>query len=179
MFAVGDRVVHNEHGICRITGISKRQFPGQDEKDYYEMVPLADDGYGTTFYTAVDHGGRLRSPMTQEQILEMIDTMPEIEPMTIASTGNRMLDMENIKNSYNELMRSGNPQDWVLLLRTIYRKGKQLSARKKRISEFESHARENSERLLYGEIAGVMEIPFRSVEGFITDRIETKTVVTG
>ncbi len=179
MFAVGDRVVHNEHGICRITGISKRHFPGQEEKDYYEMVPLADDGYGTTFYTAVDHGGRLRIPMTQEQILEMIDSMPEVEPMTIASTGNRMLDMENIKNSYNALMRSGNPQDWVLLLRTIYRKGKQLSARKKRISEFESHARENSERLLYGEIAGVMEIPFRSVEGFITDRIETKTVVTG
>ena len=76
-------------------------------------------------------------------------------------------------------MRSGNPQDWVLLLRTIYRKGKQLSARKKRISEFESHARDNSERLLYGEIAGVMDIPFRSVEGFITDRIETKTAAAG
>ena len=178
MFAVGDKVVHNEHGICRITGISKRQFPGQDEKDYYEMVPLADDGYGTTFYTAVDHGGRLRCPMTQEQILEMIDSMPGIEPMTVTSTGNRMLDMENIKNSYNALMRSGDPRDWVLLLRTIYRKGKQLSARKKRISVFESHARDNSERLLYGEIAGVMEIPVRSVEKFITNRIESGAAVS-
>ena len=174
MFAVGDRVVHSDYGICRITAVSKRQFPGQPEKDYYEMVPLTDDGYGTTFYTAVDHGGRLRSPMTQEQILEMIDSMPEIEPMTIASTGNRMLDMENIKNSYNALMRSGNPRDWVQLLRTIYRKGKELSVKKKRISEYESHARDNSERLLYGEISGVMDIPFHSVEHFITERIESK-----
>ena len=174
MFAVGDRVVHNEYGICRITGISKRQFPGRGETDYYEMVPLTDDGYGTIFFTAVEHGGRLRSPMTQQQILEMIDTMPEVEPLTVVSTGNRMLDMENIKSSYNALMRSGNPRDWVRLLRTIYSKGKELSAKKKRISEFESHARDNSERLLYGEIAGVMDIPVRSVEGFITKRIESK-----
>ena len=174
MFAVGDCVVHSDYGICRITKISKRRFPGQDEKDYYEMVPLADDRYGTTFYIAVEHGGRLRYPMTQEQILEMIDTMPEIEPITIASTGNRILDMENIKNSYNSLMRSGNPRDWVQLLRTIYRKEKELSVKKKRISEYESHARDNSERLLYGEIAGVMEIPFCSVEHFITERIESK-----
>ena len=174
MFAVGDSVVHNEYGICRITGISKHQFPGQDEKEYYEMVPLADDGYGTTFFTAVEHGGRLRAPMTQEQILEMIDTMTEIEPLTVTATGNRMLDMENVKNSYNSLMRSGNPRDWVQLLRTIYRKGRELSAKKKRITEFESHARDNSERLLYGEIAGVMKIPFHSVEGFITKRIESK-----
>lgn len=174
MFAVGDSVVHNEYGICRITGISKRQFPGHGETDYYEMVPLTDDGFRTTFYTAVDNAGRLRSPMSQDQILEMIDSMPEVEPLKVVSTGNRMLDMENVKNGYNALMRSGNPQDWVRLLRTIYSKGKELSLKKKHISEFESYARNNSERLLYGEIAGVMDIPVRSVERFITERIESK-----
>ncbi len=172
MFTVGDKVVHNQYGICKITGISKRRFPGQEQKDYYEMTPLADDGYGTTFYIAVDHDGLIREPMSPDQILSMIDSMPKTEPLVLESTGNRMLDMENIKTTYSTLMRSGNPQDWVLLLRTIYRKGIQLSAQKKRISEFESHARDNSEKLLYGEIAGVMNIPIHSVEGFITERIE-------
>lgn len=172
MFTVGDKVVHNQYGICKITGISKRRFPGQEQKDYYEMTPLADDGYGTTFYIAVDHDGLIREPMSPDQILSMIDSMPKTEPLKLESTGNRMLDMENIKTTYSSLMRSGNPQDWVLLLKTIYRKGKQLSAQKKRISEFESHVRDNSEKLLYGEIAGVMNIPIHSVEGFITERIE-------
>ena len=172
MFTVGDKVVHNQYGICKITGISKRRFPGQEQKDYYEMTPLTDDGYGTTFYIAVDHDGLIREPMSPDQILSMIDAMPKTEPLVLESTGNRMLDMENIKTTYSALMRSGNPQDWVLLLRTIYRKGKQLSAQKKRISEFESHTRDNSEKLLYGEIAGVMNIPIHSVEGFITERIE-------
>lgn len=172
MFTVGDKVVHNQYGICKITGISKRRFPGQEQKDYYEMTPLADDGYGTTFYIAVDHDGLIREPMSPDQILSMIDDMPKTEPLVLESTGNRMLDMENIKTTYSALMRSGNPQDWVLLLRTIYSKGKQLSAHKKRISEFESHARDNSEKLLYGEIAGVMGIPVHSVESFITERIE-------
>ena len=173
MFAVGDKVVHNDFGICKITAISRRHFPGQDEKDYYEMVPLTDDGYGTIFYITVDHGGKLREPMTCDQILSMIDAMPSIEPLEIRPTGNRMIDMENIKSTYNKLLRSGDPLDWVLLLRTIYRKGKDLAAKKRHISGYESHARENSERLLYGEIAGVMDIPVHSVESFITSRIES------
>ncbi len=175
MFAIGDKVVHNDYGICRITGIKSKKFPGQEEKDYYEMVPLTDDGYGTTFFTAVDHGGKLRAPMEREQILRMIDSMPGMDPLKIESTGNRILDMENIKVRYTELMRSGNPQDWILLLRTIYRKGQQLSAQRKRISEFEARTRENSERLLYSEIAGVMDIPVQDVENFITRRIEDKS----
>lgn len=174
MFAIGDKVVHHEYGICRITNICLRKFPGQEPQEYYEMTPLSDDGYGTTFYIAVDHGGKLREPLTKEQILAMIDSMPGIDPLKIESSGNRILDMENIKTTYTSLMNSGNPQDWVLLLRTIYRKDRQLSAQRKRLSEFESHARNNSERLLYGEIAGVMDIPVSHVEQFITGRIENK-----
>ena len=172
MFQVGEKVVHNEYGICRITGIAGHKFPGQEEKEYYEMVPLEDDGFGTTFFTAVEDGMKLREPMSREKILAMIDTMPGIAPLTIESSGNRAADMEIVKTTYNSLLHSGSPEDWVLLLRTIYRKGKQLSAQRKRISEFEAHARENSERLLYGEIAGVMEIPVTKVEDFITQRIE-------
>ncbi len=71
-------------------------------------------------------------------------------------------------------MNSGDPRDWVVLLRTIYRKEQQLSSQRKRLSEFETYARDNSERLLYGEIAGVMDIPVSRVEQFITQRIENK-----
>ena len=172
MFAVGDKVVHNDYGICRIVKVGPRRFPGQETRDYYEMTPLADDGYGTTFFMAVDQGEMLREPLSRGQILEMMDAMPDIDPLKIESCGNRAQDMENVKTEYTRLMRSGDPKDWVLLLRTIYRKSRLLSAQHKRIPEFEAYARDNSERLLYGEIAGVMEIPVNRVEQFITDRIE-------
>lgn len=174
MFEVGDKVMHHDYGMCRITGIAARKFPGQDEKTYYEMVPLADDGFSTIFYTDVTQTGKMREPMSRDQILEMIDSMPETDPLTIESTGNRAMDLEKVKTTYTALMHSGNPQDWVILLRTIYRKGKQLSAQRKRLSEFEAHTRDNSERLLYGEIAGVMDIPINDVEKFIARRIEEK-----
>lgn len=174
MFAVGDKVVHHEYGICRIINIVPRRFPGQEPREYYEMTPLSEDGYGTKFYIPVDHGGKLRAPLTRDQIFSMIDAMPETELLKIETSGNRTLDMENIKTAYNSLMNSGDPRDWVILLRTIYRKGKQLSARKKRLSEFEVYTRDNSERLLYGEIACVMDIPVSRVEQFITQRIENK-----
>ena len=174
MFAVGDKVVHSDYGICRVVRMGPRRFPGQETRDYYEITPLADDGYGTTFFTAVDHGGKLREPLSREQILEMIDAMPDIDPVKIESCGNRTQDMENIKTEYTRLMRSGNPKDLVVLLRTIYRKSRKLSEQHKRIPEFEAYARENSERLLYGEISGVMGIPVNRVEQFISDRIGNK-----
>ena len=176
MFAVGDKVVHHEFGICKITKISVHQFTGQDIQNYYEMVPFTDDGHGTTYYIKTSQNDLLRKPMDPDQILSMIDSMPQMEPLKIESTGNRVLDAENVKNTYNMLMRSGDPQDLVLLLRTIYRKDQQLSTQKKRISEFESYARENCEHLLYGEIAGVMEIPIQSVEQFITNRIDGEKI---
>lgn len=174
MFVVGEKVVHPEYGICRITNVGLRRFPGQEPQDYYEMTPLMDDGYGTTFYIPVENGGKLRKPLNREQIFAMIDAMPEIDPLKIEASGNRMLDMDKIKTTYTSLMNSGDPRDWVILLRTIYRKGKQLSSQRKRLSEFETYARDNSERLLYGEIAGVMDIPVSRVEQFITQRIENK-----
>lgn len=174
MFEVGDKVVHNDYGICQIIGITARRFPGQDRQDYYEMIPLRDDGFGTRFFSAVGLEGKLRKPMSREQILFMIDSMLSADPLRIETTGNRALDMENIRSAYDTLLRSCDPQDWVILLRTIYRKGQLLSARRKRISEFESHTREASERLLYGEIADVMGIPVNEVESFITDRIKNK-----
>ena len=53
MFAVGDKVVHHEYGICRIINIVPRRFPGQEPREYYEMTPLSEDGYGTKFYIPV------------------------------------------------------------------------------------------------------------------------------
>ncbi len=174
MFEIGDKVVHHEYGLCCIKNVVSRRFPGQEPQDYYEIAPLADDGYGTLVYIAVDHGGKLRKPLSREQILSMIDSMPETETLEIKTSGNRVLDMENIKMTYSSLMNSGNPRDWVILLRTIYQKGKMLSAQRKKLSEFEMNARDNSERLLYGEIAGVMDIPVSRVEEFITEHIENR-----
>lgn len=172
MFQIGDKVVHNEFGICRVTGISCRKFPGQEQQDYYEISPLSDDGYGTRLYVSVNKNDRLREPMTREQILETIDAMPQTDPLVLPSTGNRVLDMENAKAAYKSLLHSGDPRDRVILLRTIHQKSEKLSAQKKKIAEFEVNARNNSEHLLYGEIAAVMDIPAKDVEKFITERIE-------
>lgn len=172
MFSVGDTVIHNEYGICRITDIRNGKLPGQEPQDYYVMVPLADDEYGTTFYVTVRQESCMRAPLTKEQILSLIDRMPETDPVRIPAGENRTQDAENAKAIYKSLMNSGDPHDWVVLLKTIYSKKQQLSAKRKRISEFESYAMENGERLLYGEIAGVMGIRPAQVERFIARRLE-------
>ena len=174
MFEIGDKVVHYYYGLSLISGISERSLPGQGSKKYYEISPLQDDRNGTTIYISEDQLGDIRLPMTREQILTMIDAMPEIEPLKIEPCGNRILEMENMKNAYSSLMNSGSPRDWVILLRTIWQKNQVLLAKKKRLSGYELQARENGERLLYGEIAGVMGIPRNEVERFISQRIEAK-----
>ena len=172
MFTVGDTVIHNEFGMSRITNIRPLRFPGPALQDYYEMVPLTDDIYGTTFYVAVEQENKLRSPLTKDQILVLIEKMPETDPLEIPIDGkNRLQDAEKIKEIYKSLLNSVDPHDWLVLLKTIYRKKQKLSSQRKRISEFEASMMENGERLLYGEIAGVMEIPVNQVERFISRHI--------
>ena len=174
MFAVGDKVVHSEFGICRVTNIGIYHLPGQQPENYYILTPFMDDGHGTTYYVAVSRSECLREPLRPDQICSMIDAMPDVSPLKLESAGNRAQDMENAKAAYRDLMNSGEIQDWVVLLKTIYTKGKQLSVQHKKISEFESLARETGERLLYGEIAGVMDIPVSQVEQFIAKRLRDK-----
>ncbi len=174
MFAVGDTVVHSEFGICRIQSIGVYSYPWQKPMEYYVLTPLIDDGHGTIYHVAVEQSSCLREPLSRVQILTMIDNMPKISPLQIESYGNRTQDVENIKTAYRTLMNSGDFKNWVILLKTIYQKGKVLSAQRKRLSEFDSLARDIGERMLYGEIAGVMDIPVDQVEQFITRRIEEK-----
>ncbi len=172
MFEIGDKVVHNYYGLCLVRGISERRLPGQGSKKYYEISPLQDDQNGTTVFISEDMLGDIRPPMTREQILAMIDAMPDTDPLQIEPAGNRVIEMENLKNAYTSLVKSGSPRNWVILLRTIWLKDQALRAKKKRLSGFESQARDDGERLLFGEIAGVMEIPRDEVERFIARRIE-------
>lgn len=174
MFAVGDTVMHSEFGICKVRDIKVISFSWQKPMDFYVLTPLEDDGHGSTFYVAVEQSDCLRKPLTRDQILAMIDAMPEITPLKIETYGNRTQDVESIKETYRTLMNSGNSRDWVILLKTIYQKGQQLSSQRKRLSEFDTLARDIGERMLYGEIAGVMGIPVNQVEHFIARRIGKK-----
>lgn len=98
MFTVGDTVIHNEFGMSRITNIRSLRFPGKALQDYYEMVPLTDDIYGTTFYVAVGQENKLRSPLTREQILALINKMHETDPLEIPiDVKNRIQDVEKNK----------------------------------------------------------------------------------
>lgn len=159
IFAVGDTDVHSEFRICRIKDIGFFHFPGQNPGDFYVLIPLQEDEHGSTFYVAVERSDCLREPLSWDQILSMIDAMPEIRPLEIESNGNRTQDVENIKTAYRTLMTSGNFRDWVILLKTIYQKGKVLSSQRKRLSEFDALAPDVGKRMLYGEIAGVLGIP--------------------
>ncbi len=172
MFAVGEKVVHNEFGICLVGNIKTSRLPGEQPREFYELTPLTDDGHGTILYVPVEHNGCLREPLSRDQILMMIDAMLEISPMKYEPETNRTQDIENTRTVYRQLMNSGDFRDWVILLKTIYQKGKLLSAQRKRLNEYDSLARDIGERLLYGEIAGVMDIPVSQVEQFITRRIE-------
>lgn len=173
MFAVNDKVVHSGYGICRVRSIGIFGFLGHQNMCYV-LTPLFDDGYGTTYYVPVEQNECLREPLSREQILAMIDEMPKISPKNMDLYGSRTQDLNDIRTAYQALMDSGSVTDRIILLKTIYTKSQKLSAQRKRISEFESHARDFCERMLYGEIAGVMDIPVNHVEQFITRRIEGK-----
>ena len=78
MFAVGDKIVYGENGVCTVEKIEPLAMSGASkDKLYYHLSPLIGSG---TYFAPVDSGAFMRTVMSREEAEALIDAIPGIEP---------------------------------------------------------------------------------------------------
>lgn len=158
MLESGTLIMHSTAGVCRVEGYQKLDgLPG----DYVVLCPvyLKD----ATFYTPV--GGnkvKMRPVMTKEEAHSLIEQMPDAEPIRFAG-------MADQKQRSTEIMKSGDSFELARLAKTVYQYQSRRSRAGKKLSSTDSGILKQTERLLFGELATALEIPYDSVEGYITN----------
>ena len=165
MFEMGTMLVHPTYGVCEVVHIGKIDMKNvKDERLYYTLIPLY-DGKSKLFIPTDSDGLGLRPVMTKESALELVASLPKMEPIIVQNEKER-------EKVFKEMIRGGNCEDISRIIKTLYlRKKALLAAGKKAVSLDEKYlfmAREQ----LYGELAVSLGIEKNGVEDYITQSIE-------
>ena len=165
MFELGTMLVHPTYGVCEVVHIGKIDMKNvKDERLFYTLVPLY-DSKSKLFIPTDSDGLGLRPVMTKECALELVASLPKMEPITVQNEKER-------EKIFKEMIRGGNCEDISRIIKTLYlRKKARLAAGKKAVSldeKFLFMAREQ----LYGELAVSLGIEKNGVEDYIAQSIE-------
>ena len=166
MFSIGDYMVYGINGVCLVQDICASPFDKKDTRTFYLLKPLGASS-GSVIYTPTDNEQvPMRPLMTKEQAEGLIGRMSELEPLEIPTEKMR-------RDLYRQAMHSCDPEQYVRLIKTVYRRRMDMMQQHKRLSETDSDFERNAKLSLYHELSVVLDVQFGEVEQYLIERLQT------
>lgn len=162
MYQVGEFIVHESNGICKIADISEMALCGRGtEKNYYILNPVYEKK--SQVYTPVDSDRvRMRPLMSKEEIEELFREIPEIQEIEEKNDKLRAL-------KYKESLAAFEPRELVRIIKTVNAgKKRRVDAGKKILMGDEKYI-QIAQKLLCEEIAFVLEIDMKQAADLIAE----------
>ena len=166
MFQPGELLVYGTTGVCRVEGVATPNLTRAEwGRQYYLLKPLYQDG---VIYAPVDSQKvPIRPVISREEAEALIDLIPSIQAEAC-----RASTLQALAQHYQSLVRCSDCLELIRLVMSIYAKQKQAEAQKRRLGMVDERYMKQAERLLYGELAAALDIPFDQVQPYIARRVE-------
>ena len=149
MYKIGDLIMYGVRGVCRVKEITELDWSSAEQGRKYDNVKVF-----------------MRPVMSREEVLALIDSMPEIEADT-----RKARSIQQLARIYQAAIDSHESEDLVKLTKSIHLKKVAAEKQKKQLGQIDVRYMEHAENLLFSEIAAVLDIPRDSVKQFIEDRL--------
>jgi len=160
MFAVGDKIIYGENGVCTVEKIAPLAMSGASkDKLYYHLIPLIGSG---TYFAPVDSGAFMRPVMSREEAEALIDSIPGIEPAIC--NDNRF---NHVDAFYKELFKLHTCEALVSIVKGLRSR---MTERKTKSSRAEATMK-RAKDILHGELSIALGIEICEVESYIASRI--------
>ncbi|MBR4096482.1 MAG: hypothetical protein IKK42_04165 [Oscillospiraceae bacterium] len=164
MFEINEYVVYGSGEICCIEEITERCFDGVHKIKYYKITPK--EYRNSAYYVPVENAEKeIRRLLTKEEILEIIDSIPQAEAVWYTDKNER-------KSYFESVLRGDDFTRLVGMIKAIYEERQKRSSDGKKLIASDERAFSAAEHIIHGEIAFVLGIPEAEVGCFIRDRIE-------
>lgn len=164
-FAPQQTVVYNDSCICRIEETVRRCFDGEHQVDYYKLCPVRSDH--SSYYVPVAQASeRLRSLMTREEVLAIIDSLG-------ARTLSLSEDSRERKELAARILKDGDFGEILCMLRALRAVQERCKSGGKRISVSDENAIRSGEERIFPEFALALQIGEDEVDAFIRSRVGT------
>ncbi|MCD7873070.1 MAG: CarD family transcriptional regulator [Clostridiales bacterium] len=164
MFNIGDIFVYGSNGVCSITDIKTEKF-GSEVKTYYILSPYFDSR--ETIYVPVDNEklvSKMKELLTEEQIIEMIKSIPNRDNIWIENINMR-------KEEFKKIIKNSKRNELLALMKTLHARREELSKAGKNLSVFDERFLKQAQNIIHSEIALVLHIKPEEVEPFIEKTI--------
>ena len=165
MFSVGDRVIYGMHGVCDILE-TKEQIVDRKTVTYLVLEPLGQPG---TRYMVPTHNpaalGKLKRILTREQMEQLLDSQVVREDFWIREEAQR-------KQTYRELIGSGNREKLMGMVHTLYRHKAEQAAAGRKVHQCDENFLRDAEKLLAGEIAFVFNITQEQAKAYLRQKLQ-------
>lgn len=161
MFAVNDVVVYRKE-VFRI--VDKRKNAVKKE-DFFVLEPYIENDSLTTCLQipAANRAGLLRAISTKQQIMDLIQLIPEVALIDG--------DSKNIESEYKVLMKRGTLEDLVSVMKTAYFRKQERMMQNKKSGVVDDAYFEQAERYLLEEVAVVMDLEVDEARVYINKEV--------
>ena len=151
MYAVGTSVLYARTGVCRIENIGSAPFQKHDEQRYYKLRAVFSTS-GECIYIPVDTAVAMRPLIDSDEAAGYLEQLPQLKPQPLISQKPAELTVH-----YQEMLASGDPENFLLLMKEIYLKEKELAAHNKKLGQVDSRYLKVAERLVCEEFAVALQ----------------------
>ncbi len=153
MLQNGDNVVYKCRGIFRVKQVGKLNFSFVDRKKEYYTLGSVQDEKEVVYVPVSEENTVLRSPMTREQAMDLINHEENAEILWVYNEKLR-------EQEYKKCISTYDPKDWIRILKTLYIRTKKRGS----ITSMDKKYQQVVERALYSELAYALQIPMEQVE---------------
>lgn len=145
MFQKGDYIVYGSSGVCEVEEIGPMNMSGiAKEKLYYTLSPVYSSG--SRIYTPIDNDKiAMRNILSREEALELIDNIPQIEPLWVN-------DEKKREELYSQKMKTCSFVEWIKIIKTLYLRRKSRIEGGKKLASVDERYLKMAEDSLYGEL---------------------------
>ncbi len=165
MYQVGDQVVYGIHGVCNVVDQEERMVD-RKRLTYLALEPVGQDG---SRYLVPTHNAtamaKLRHMLTKEELEVMMDSEEVLADGWIRDENLR-------KQTYRELIGSGDRQRLLQMVRTLYRHRKAQAEAGKKCHLCDENFLRDAEKLLVGEFSIVLGLDPQQAKQYIQSKLK-------
>lgn len=161
---LGEIVIYNTHGVCKICDIIQKDFAGET-KDYFVIKPINDSK--SCLYLPADNElslGKIRPILDKQGVLGIIDNIPNQSMEWIENDNER-------KRTFTDIVKEGNRNLLVSLIKVIHKQKGILKAKKKKLHACDEQFLKEAENLLFDEISYILELDKNDVINMLKDKL--------
>lgn len=165
MFEVGQIVVGKTANVCKIVGIEEKEF-GVGLTTYYLLQPYfpTNTNSSTIFIPKEKAKNFFRELLSKETCLEAIENIKNKDKIWLT-------DPKSRRAKFDEIYKTGNIEDRLLLIKSIYLQSEFLKSNKKTLSMLDKEIFDKSKKGVFEELSICLDKDYKDVESFVISQI--------